>query len=297
MTGRPLAVHLDADLAAFRAGVEPWLLRDEAAHGLLLGLLPGIARGVYADALPARVERDGAPVLVALRTPPHDLILSRADVPDAADALAEAVAAARSDPAAAAGRRAAAELPGVFGPTAEVEAFAASWTAFRGGRARVIQRNRVYRLDRVEAVPQAPGAPRRAGPDDLARLTAWLGAFQAEALPEEPVDAEATARRWLEAPERQVWLWEDGGAPVSMVGAGSPTRNGVRIGAVYTPPDRRGRGYASALVAHVSAALLAAGRRFCTLYTDLDNPTSNRLYRRIGYRPVVDVRHLRFEPA
>jgi len=276
------------DVAGYRAAVEPLLLRDEAAHGLMLGLLPRIADGAYADPLLALVEREGEAVLAALRTPPHDLILSAADRPDAAWALAEALA---GDPVGA-------DLPGVLGPTDETDAFAAAWTERRGGRARVLMRNRVYRLDRVEVAPEAPGTPRRATRADLARLAAWLGAFQAEALPEEPVDAEATARRWLEAPERQVWLWEDrpeaGGAPVSMVGAGSATRNGVRIGAVYTPPERRGRGYASALVAHVSASLLAAGRRFCTLYTDLDNPTSNRLYRRIGYRSVADVRHLRF---
>jgi predicted GNAT family acetyltransferase len=280
-------VRVVEDVAAYRAAVEPWLLRDEAAHGLMLGLLPGIAAGAYERPLLALVEREGEPALAALRTPPHDLILSGADRPDAASALAEALA----------GHPAAADVAGVLAPTDAADAFAAAWTAARGGRARVLMRNRVYRLDRLEARPEAPGAPRRATADDLALLSAWLGAFQAEALPEEPSDAEAAAHRWLEAPGREVWLWEDGGAPVCMVGAGSPTREGARIGAVYTPPERRGRGYASALVAHVSAALLAAGRRFCTLYTDLDNPTSNRLYRRIGYRPVVDVRHLRFEPA
>ena len=44
-----------------------------------------------------------------------------------------------------------------------------------------------------------------------------------------------------------------------LTGFGSPTPNGVRIGPVYTPPEHRGRGYASALVAEVSqrASMLA----------------------------------------
>ena len=63
----------------------------------------------------------------------------------------------------------------------------------------------------------------------------------------------------------------------------------MSIGPVYTPPDRRGRGYASALVGGVTRDLLAAGRRFCFLYTDLANPTSNSIYQRVGYRPVADV--------
>jgi predicted GNAT family acetyltransferase len=64
---------------------------------------------------------------------------------------------------------------------------------------------------------------------------------------------------------------------------------------VYTPPALRGRGYASALVAAVSQAQLDAGRRFCFLFTDLANPTSNRIYQDIGYEAVCDVDEYRFE--
>ena len=56
--------------------------------------------------------------------------------------------------------------------------------------------------------------------------------------------------------QKRFWLWEAAGEPVSLVGAGSRTPNGIRIGPVYTPPPRRGRGYASALTAEVSALLL-----------------------------------------
>jgi predicted GNAT family acetyltransferase len=63
----------------------------------------------------------------------------------------------------------------------------------------------------------------------------------------------------------------------------------VRIGPVYTPPEARNRGYASALVAAISQAQLDAGRRFCFLFTDLANPTANHIYQAIGYEPVRDV--------
>ena len=75
---------------------------------------------------------------------------------------------------------------------------------------------------------------------------------------------------------------------VSLAGFGGRTPNGIRVGPVYTPPDLRGRGYASALTADLTRRLLAGGRRFCFLYTDLANPTSNSIYQRIGYRPVSD---------
>jgi predicted GNAT family acetyltransferase len=74
-----------------------------------------------------------------------------------------------------------------------------------------------------------------------------------------------------------------------MAGFGGRTPNGTRIGPVYTPPELRGRGYGSALTAAVTERLLGSGLRFCFLYTDLANPTSNSIYQRIGYRPVSDV--------
>ena len=82
-------------------------------------------------------------------------------------------------------------------------------------------------------------------------------------------------------------LWEDG-EPVSVAGYGGPTPNGIRIAPVYTPPPLRGRGYGSAVTAALSSRLLASGRRFCFLYTDLANPTSNKIYVAIGYRRVCD---------
>jgi len=89
-----------------------------------------------------------------------------------------------------------------------------------------------------------------------------------------------------------LYVWEDKGRPVSIVIAHGRTPNGVRIGYVYTPPESRGRGYASALVAEVSQSMLDLGYDFCVLYTDLANPTSNRIYQRLGYRlieRVIDV--------
>jgi predicted GNAT family acetyltransferase len=95
------------------------------------------------------------------------------------------------------------------------------------------------------------------------------------------------ARR-QEDPNGGLVFWEDG-ETVSFAGYGGLTPNGIRIGPVYTPPELRGRGYGSALTAALTQQLLDGGRRFCFLFTDLANPTSNSIYQRIGYRPVSDV--------
>jgi predicted GNAT family acetyltransferase len=81
---------------------------------------------------------------------------------------------------------------------------------------------------------------------------------------------------------------------VSLAGFGGPTPNGLRIGPVYTPPEHRGHGYGSAVTAAASQGALDRGKRFCFLYTDLANPTSNAIYMRLGYRPVCDSREIAF---
>ena len=88
--------------------------------------------------------------------------------------------------------------------------------------------------------------------------------------------------------KRLLFLWDHDG-PCCMAGWIAESPNGVRIGYVYTPPDRRGRGYASVCAADVSQRAIDAGRRYCFLNTDLANATSNSFYARIGYSPGADV--------
>ena len=91
------------------------------------------------------------------------------------------------------------------------------------------------------------------------------------------------------------FLWLDGVQPVSMALRTRPTRRGCAVGGVYTPPELRRKGYASACVAALSQHLLDQGYQFCTLFTDLANPTSNRIYLQIGYQPVCDFDKYKFE--
>ena len=69
-----------------------------------------------------------------------------------------------------------------------------------------------------------------------------------------------------------------------------------RVQLVYTPPENRKRGYASACVASLTARELAVPGRTCMLNTDLANPTSNGIYQAIGYRRVGEAEELRFDP-
>ena len=159
-------------------------------------------------------------------------------------------------------------------------------------------RQGVYALDRVEPLPAAAGTARVAETaEDRELALRWWIAFGAEVLHEGGPGherAEVMVDHRLSSPTGGILLWADEGEPVSLAAWGGPTPNGIRVGPVYTPPELRGRGYATAVTAELSRRLLdgtlfEGGRRFCFLYTDLANPTSNAIYERIGYHQSVRV--------
>lgn len=270
----------------FAAVAEPLLLEDEAIHSLQLGLIGGIRAGEWKDPYLAVVERQcgpdaAGPVLIAMRTPPHKLLLSQCEYLEALQPLLADAHLARA-------------LTGVLGPTSVADAFADGWIRSTGIPVRPGQRQRIYRLDRIPPTPDVPGGVRRADESDRAKLSTWMSGFLTEALPGKPFDASDTVDRWLGSPHRQLYFWDVAGHSVSMAGVGSPTPHGIRVSAVYTPPEKRRQGFAGALVAEVSRLQLAAGREFCCLFTDLANSTSNHVYRQIGYRPVCDANEYRF---
>ncbi|MDQ3641428.1 MAG: GNAT family N-acetyltransferase [Actinomycetota bacterium] len=127
-----------------------------------------------------------------------------------------------------------------------------------------------------------PGHLRQATLDDRKLVMEWMHGFDAETG--EHSHLEAIAGRRIAA--GHFWLWDDDG-PRSMVAHSEPTEGVVRIQAVYTPSEHRNRGYSGACVSALSARLLGRGLR-CMLYTDLGNPVSNSLYRRLGYRAVAE---------
>ena len=275
------AERLD-DPAEFLAEAEPFLLADEARHNLILGIAGNLRDGSMYDDFRLWLVRDGGEVAaVAVRTPPYNLILAQPRSPRALAALAEAV----TD-----------DLPGVVGAVPEAAEFAELWSRQTERPHRTNMRQGVYALQRVQPSPTTPGSARVATADDREIAVRWFIAFSEEALHEGSPgadQAEAIFDQRVASSSSGLLFWEDGGEPVSLAGWGGRTPNGIRVGPVYTPPELRGRGYATALTAELSQRLLDGrlfdgGRRFCFLYTDLANPTSNAIYERIGYRRVAE---------
>lgn len=272
----PMHVKRPTDPVEFLAAADDLLLADEARHNLILGLA-GTLRdrpATYPEFHLWLVDDEDRVLAAALRTPPYNLLVV-GDTGGVAR-LAEALA---TDGV---------ELPGVSGATPEVDAFAALWEALTGRRAVERMRQRIYRLTELRPVADVPGESRVATAADRDLVVAWVQAFADEAGAQ-PADAERVADARLGGGDASGFLlWEDGREPVSLAGWVGPTPNGIRVGPVYTPPERRRRGFGSAVTAAVSERQLARGRTFCFLYTDLANPTSNRIYMDIGYEPVCD---------
>ena len=277
-----------ADIGAFAARVEPYLLEHEATHCLMLGLLSTLSREPVSDAdLPymALVEERGKIVLAAMRTPPFNLILSLV-APEFSSDPTEALALVADD----AWTRYQGSLSGVIAPIPVSRLFAEQWEQQTGQSVRLAVEERVYELQAVIPVKNVAGSYRRPTETDRDLLIRWLAAFAEEALgPLEQVDAAQWVESYFTSATRSGYLWEDGDVPVCFVSYGNPTAHGIRIGPVYTPPKHRGRGYARACVAVTSQYLLDTGRTFCFLFTDLANPTSNHIYQMVGYNPVNDV--------
>lgn len=276
------------DPAAYARLVLPFLLRAPARHNLYLGILDTLQR--HPATYPAfhvwSVEDGGEVLGAAMQTPPHNLVLAEPAMLGVIESLVAAITDAGVRP------------PGVVGGVPEARAFAAAWVAHHGGDHHTVNRQGIYELTAVRDPGSTDGAARLAAADDLSLLVEWHDAFLAEAVPHHIRNDEMMLRRLTAMMADQgYWLWEAAGQVVSMTGASAAPPDGARIGPVYTPPPLRGRGYATALVAHASEHALAHGSTRCYLHTDLANPTSNAIYQRIGYEWVCEATEIGFTPG
>jgi len=283
-----------ASASEFLQAAGAWLEREEALNGLMLGLSARLAgQDKPSDPQPVMMTASGAAGLAAacLQTSPQRPVVlyapgvgSPANEQDAAalDALVEAMQADGH------------EVCQCVGPSSASLALADLWTKRTGGTFKLLMGQRIYELREVTAPTGVSGTARYAGPGDLDLVVDWQHRFAADIgeLGHAPASREMVREQYVAG--RHTLLWEDDGQPVSMAIATRPTRRGIAIGGVYTPPQCRRRGYASACVAELSHRLLDAGREFCCLYTDASNATSNRIYRKIGYKLLAESSHYAF---
>ncbi|MFB7718521.1 GNAT family N-acetyltransferase [Nocardia sp. NPDC056100] len=265
-------VEVTSDPKQFKETAFEFLMRDPVRHTLILSIVQDRAAGLVVDPAPsffAVVRADAQIVGAMMRTPGRRIVLGQ--MPFAAIELAAATLAPLTP-----------DAPGVYGDPEAAAEFARAWAALRGNDFRATVGFHLYLLGTLQPA-YAPGQPRQGTADDLDLCLRWTQEFATETA-EPPmaatdVAARIRAGRW--------WLWEDNDNPVCLAGHSATLFGITRIGPVYTPPSARRHGYASALTSHLSDRIRTEGSRPC-LTADMANPTSNKIYRALGYELVGD---------
>jgi GNAT superfamily N-acetyltransferase len=266
-------VRLHSTVNEFRAIAEPLYRRDPVVHTVELTLLA--ADSFPDDSFLMTVWEDGTAVGAALQTPPYPLACDGIPL-TVVDSVVADLAGLRPG------------LDGVRGVRDTAAAFADSWRAVTGRSGTVKTEERLYRLGALRAPNGVAGTARLATADDRGLLVDWVGLFSEEAFSpvhndggEEFVDnADRAGHRFM--------LWDLDGALGSMAMLRLPAADVSRIGPVFTPLTERGHGYGSAVTAAAAELAHRSGTPDVVLFADLANPTSNAIYQRIGFEPVVD---------
>lgn len=184
-------------------------------------------------------------------------------------------------------------VEGVIAPLKLSQLFASIWT--ENIRCNLIKGldMRVYELQKVNEIHISRGKFRIGEKSDLEITSKWIRDL------ENDEGTNITEEKSIEIAQdkiknKQLYIWDDK-KPLSMACTARETKNSIVVNMIYTPKEYRGNGYASSCVATLSQHLLDKGYKFCSLFTDLSNPTSNGIYTRIGYKMVNDFQGYSFK--
>ena len=187
------------------------------------------------------------------------------------------------------------KIPGIMTENSLAQYFAEAYAKANNTNYYIKTKMRIHELVKVNPdIPQT-GSLRPAQKSDMAFFPYWLESFN--------FDCFGTALNINPDPDyyryyingQKLFILEENGIPVSMAQKSREMQTVCGVSYVYTPLYFRGKGYASSCVAAVSSLILEAGFEKCVLYTDLANPVSNSIYRKIGYNPVCDSLEIKFD--
>ncbi|WP_339251155.1 GNAT family N-acetyltransferase [Sporosarcina sp. FSL W8-0480] len=274
------------DAKRFAVVAEPVVEKQEDVFSLFYGVLQAIKAGKYDNPFMAAIM-EGDEVLALLQmTPPHPVnlvIVDESKIDEVIDFIIQEL------------NETAVTVTSVISLKQWATAFAEKWTAYTGEQQKLLMDQGLYRLDQVdETIEMSPGSWRYASMDDHSLVVSWYSKFEDDAnLNRTPIErVNDIVKQFIESQE--VFLWENEGKVVSMMKKSRPTRNGVTVSLVFTPKEERRKGYARTMVACGSMELLKE-YNFCVLYTDMMNPTSNKIYKEIGYKHIADSIHIGFQ--
>jgi uncharacterized protein len=262
------------NLLQFKGEVTGFLEQDEVVNNLSLGVLKSAER---TPLLMAVVKRDEEIVWAMLQTQHDKIILSKAAPlsPDELRLIAEQM------------HHEFESIPGLIGDKKLIVELSGYLSKLRDVTATVEMDQGLYKLEKVKKKIVSKGKLRALTEQEHGLAKEWVYQFCEDVnLPITMDEADAKADELIR--KGNLMGWEIEGEIVSMANATRPTSRNININFVYTPIKHRKKGFASDCVAALSQTMLDQGYQTTSLYTDLSNPTSNKIYQEIGYEWVAD---------
>ncbi|WP_242212468.1 GNAT family N-acetyltransferase [Bacillus cereus group sp. BfR-BA-01383] len=261
------------EILRFKEDVTSFLEKNEQENNLILGVLQGVT-----DAIFMGVAKQGEEIAVVfLQTvEKKQMIIATSEIAEE-DIVELAKKLTKVYP----------DVPGLIGNKKIVQKLAEEITMLEQKKTTVAMEQGVYELKRVKKKCNANGIFRAVNNDELPLIEQWIYQFCEDVkLPTTKGEAKQTAYTLITT--NRLFGLEVDGKLVSVAAKTRPTKNNITVNFVYTPKEARKKGYASNCVAALSQHLLDEGYKTTTLYTDLANPTSNKIYKEIGYEQIME---------
>lgn len=264
----------EKDVKTYQDHVGRILLEREAQNNLPIGILRQLA-GHKNEQSPylIYISEKEETTFMALRTPPHLWILPSVST-TTKEMMEELVQYLLEQEY---------EIPGVLGEEQAVHWFITACQQHTSLQPTLHMKQGIYKLDQLNPIPKREGEFVKAAKADLPLAEKWFWQYGKE-LGEKNIEEQAKQLASDMIHDEKMFLWVVDGIPVSMACRARETVNGATINAVFTPDEYKRKGYGTQVTYHLSELLLESGFQFCSLYTDMGNPTSNSIYQKIGYQ-------------
>ncbi|ENQ3078224.1 GNAT family N-acetyltransferase [Bacillus cereus] len=268
-----IRLHIYTNFTQFKNDVLPFLETYEQENNLILGVL----RSSQLPLFMATAIKGEELVFVMLQTHQRQVIVAKSAPLEKDDMreIAQQLAVAYPD------------VPGLIGEKQVVERLAEQLAGFQNKSIQIKMNQGVYGLKYVKKQAESNGIFRRVELKEKDLIEDWVYCFCEDvnlAITKE--EAVHTAAELIES--KRLFGWEVEGRLVSMAAVTRPTKRNITINFVYTPVAERKKGYAFNCVSELSQSMLDNGYEMTSLYTDLANPTSNKIYKEIGYKLIME---------
>lgn len=268
-----IQLHVYKEILHFKEDVTPFLEKNEQENNLMLGILQVAQEPTFMGV----AKRGEEIAIVFLQTEEKiQMIVATSEIPEV-DIVKLAKELSKVYP----------DIPGLIGNKETVQRLAEEIAVLENKKTNVVMEQGVYALQQVKKKWTEEGAFREIGSDELPLIEQWIYQFCEDVrLPTTKEEAKQTAHTLIT--NRRLFGLDVDGKLVSVAAKTRPTTNNITVNFVYTPKEARKKGYASSCVAALSQRMLDEGYKTTTLYTDLANPTSNKIYQEIGYEQIAE---------